>query len=158
MAVRGSVTGRAELREVITKLEVTAPAQLEKDLLTGTRKAVASTVVKKDVQSSALVKLPKRGGYAPLLAKSTRVESRVTGGAKVKATIKVSAAGKREGRDMSALNRGILRHPLFGHRAHWYAQRVPRGLVDEPIDRARDRVVENAQKAADAYADSIVRG
>lgn len=158
MALKASIRGRAELREVITKLEITAPAELEKNLLKGTREAVASAVVKKDVQAAALAKLPKRGGYAPLLAGAARVESRTTGGKTVKATIKVSAMGKRENRDVSALNRGTLRHPLFGHRRHWYVQRVPRGLVDEPIDRARDRVVDNAKQAADAYADSIVRG
>lgn len=158
MAVRGSIKGRAELREVITKLEITSPAELEKNLLKGTREAVAAAVVKKDVQAAAAAKLPKRGGYAPLLAGATRVESRTSGGKTIKSTIKVSATGKRESRDMAALNRGTLRHPLFGNRRHWYVQRVRRGLVDEPIDRARDRVVDNAQKAADAYADSIVRG
>ncbi len=156
MAVRGSIKGRVELREVITKLEVTAPAELEKDLLTGTRDAVKG--IKADVQAEALAKLPKRHGYAALVSRAIKVSSRVTGGKKVVAAVQVTASGKRENRDLPSLNRGILRHPLFGRRSHWYVQRVPSGLVDEPIDRARDRVVDNAQQAADAYADSIVRG
>jgi len=157
MALSGSVKGRAELRAVITRLAVEAPAQLEKDLLTGTRKAVSSAVVKRDVQASAVVKLPKRKGYAALVAKSVKVDSRVTGGKMIRANIKVLASGKKENRDLPSLNRGILRAPLFGNRRHWHVQRVAKGLVDEPIDLARDRVVDNAQKAADAYADSIVR-
>lgn len=156
MAVRGSIKGRAELREVITKLEVTAPAQLEKDLLAGTRDAVKG--IKPDVQASALAKLPKRHGYAVLVSRAIKVSSRVTGGKKILAVVSVTASGKRENRDLPLLDRGILRHPLFGNRRHWYAQRIMPGLVNDPIDRARDRVVENAQQAADAYADSIVRG
>lgn len=158
MAVRGSIVGRAQLREVITKLEITSPAELEKNLLEGTRKAVAGSVIKKDVQGEAVAKLPKRHGYAAVLAKAVKVSSRVSGGRTIKAAIQVSATGRREGRDVASLNRGVLRHPLFGNRKRWYPQLVRRGLVDEPIDRARDRVVDNAQKAADAYADSIVRG
>lgn len=158
MAVSGSVRGRVELREVITRLAVEAPAQLEKDLLVGTRKAVSSAVVKKDVQASAVVKLPKRNGYAALVAKSVKVESRVTGGKMIRANIKVTASGKRENRDLPSLNRGILRAPLFGNRRHWHVQRVAKGLVDEPIDLARDRVVDNAEKAADDYRNSVLRG
>lgn len=158
MAVSGSVKGRVELREVITRLAVEAPVQLEKDLLAGTRKAVAASVVKKDVQAAAIAKLPKRNGYAVLLAKSVKVDSRVTGGTVVRANVKVTASGKKENRDLPSLNKGILRAPLFGNRRHWHVQRVPRGVVDEPIDQARDRVVDNAEKAADAYRDSIARG
>ena len=158
MALSGSVKGRVELRQVITQLAIEAPAQMEKDLLAGTRKAVSSAVVKKDVQASAVAKLPKRNGYAALLAKSVKVESRVTGGKTVRANIKVTASGKKENRDLPSLNRGILRAPLFGNRRHWHVQRVAKGLVDEPIDLARDRVVENAQEAADAYVRAVGRG
>jgi len=156
VAVRGSIRGRVELREVITKLEVTAPAQLEKDILLGVREAVKQ--VKPDLMASALAKLPKRHGYSALVARAMKVSSRVTGGKKVVAVLRVTATGKRENRDLSSLNRGILRHPLFGNRKHWFVQRVPRGLVDDPIDRARDRVVASSRKAAEAYAKSIARG
>lgn len=163
MAVGGSIKGRAELREVITKLEVSAPAELEKDLLAGTREALKP--IRADVKAEALAKLPKRGGYAALLARSVKVSTRVTGGNKIVARVSVTASGKREKRDLPAVNRGVLRHPVFGV---WRPQgkgpkgnpptRVRRGVVDEPIDRARDRLVSNARKAAEAYARSIARG
>ena len=170
MAVGGSIKGRAELREVITKLEVSAPAELEKDLLAGTREALKP--IRADVKAEALAKLPKRGGYAALLARSVKVSTRVTGGNKIVARVSVTASGKREKRDLPAVNRGVLRHPVFGV---WRPQgKGPKGnpplasddglpvdggiVVDEPIDRARDRLVSNARKAAEAYARSIARG
>ena len=156
MAVRGSVKARVELREVITQLELTAPEKLKKDLLAGTREA--SKGIKPDVQRELVAKLPKRHGYGALVAKSTKVLSRVTGGAKIRAAISVTASGKREKRDLPALNRGLLKHMLFGNRRHWYVQRVRPGAVDDPIDRYRDRVVDNARKAANEYADTIARG
>lgn len=152
----GKVTGQAELRRVQTILTVEAPADLRKDLTTGTRDALAP--LKKDVPAEALVKLPHRGGHAPLLARALTVTTRVTGGRTVRASVKVSAKGKSEDRDVSSLNRGVLRHKLFGNRHHWYRQRVTRGLVDDPMDRARDRVVDNARDAANDYADKIVKG
>jgi hypothetical protein len=158
LAVRGSIKGRVELRAVVTQLEIEAPAQLEKDLLAGTRKAVSGPVIKKDVQAAAIAKLPKRNGYAPLLAKSVKVDVRTTGGKIIRSNVQVTASGKRENRDLPSLNRGILRAPLFGNRRHWHAQRVAHGLIDEPFDLARDRAVANAQDAADAYVRAIGRG
>jgi hypothetical protein len=156
VAVRGSVAGRAQLREVITKLEVSAPAELEKRILTGTREAVKE--VKPKIVAAALAKLPKRKGYAALVARSIKVSSRVTGGKTVVAVIRATASGKRENRDLPALNRGILRHPFMGNRRRWYTQRVKPGVVDDPIDETRDQIIEVAQDAANAYRDSIVRG
>jgi hypothetical protein len=135
---------------------VTSPAELEKDLLKGTREGLKP--LKADVQASAAKKLPKAGGYAATVARSVKVSSRVTGGKKVVALVSVTASGKRENRDLPSLNRGLLRHPLFGNRRHWYRQTVHRGLVDDPVDRARDRIVANAREAAEAYARSIARG
>ena len=35
--------------------------------------------------------------------------------------------------DLYALNQGRLRHPLFGDRRHWYAQRVNPQFFDRPV-------------------------
>jgi len=154
--ISGSVHGREELRRVQTILDVTAPKQLEQDLLTGTRRALAP--LRADVKAEALKKLPKRGGHAALLSRSLKVSTRVTGGKTVRARVDVSASGKRESRDVSALNRGVLRHPVFGHRSTWVTQRVRRGVVDDPVDRARDRVVDEARDAAEKFAHEVAHG
>lgn len=165
MVVKGSVHGLEELRHVRTLLDVTGPQQLKADLLDGTRRAVAP--LKADLKAEALVKMPKRGGYAALLARSMRVTTRVTGGAKVRAVVDVTAKGKGEVRDLAARNRGELRHPVFGRyrmtkhgpmKNPWHLQRVRPGVVDRPVDRLRDRVVDNARDAADKFADTIAHG
>lgn len=156
MAVRGKISGRTQLREMAAKLAVEAPAKLEASLLKGTREALKP--LKADLQAEAAAKMPKRGGYNRTLSRSIKVSTRVSGGKVVNATVTITASGKRENRDLPALNRGLLRHPLFGRRRHWYAQRVPRGVVDKPVDRTRDRVVEAARKAADDYVKTLAKG
>jgi hypothetical protein len=74
-------------------------------------------------------------------------------------TANVSARGKTEERDVAAVNRGRLRHPVFGRRrAPWKTTTVVRGFVDRPINKAGDRITDAVRKARDSVADEIVRG
>ena len=40
--------------------------------------------------------------------------------------------------DLYSLDRGELRHPLFGDREHWYDQQVPAGWWSKSLNRAAD--------------------
>lgn len=153
--ITGGVGGRAELRHVEALLR-NAPKELKADLRKRLRMALEP--LKKDVPAEALALMPHRGGYAPLLAKATKVEIRIYTTSDPKATVRVSASGKGEERDVKALNAGTLRHPLFGHRAWWYEQRVRPGFVDVPIKQAQGRVQDAAESAVDDIADHIERG
>lgn len=151
-----SVTGSVEIRHV-QGLLIRAELELERKLVPKVRDAAKSTTIKKEVQAEAVVRLPS--GYAELLARTTRVETRVTSGwGGVRAKVKVSARGRRENRDVRRLNQGILRHPLFGNRYRWYNTSFTPGYVDDPIDALGRRVADAAQEAADEVADKIVRG
>jgi len=152
MVVTGSVGGRVEIRHLQALLgEV--PEELRKELAKGTRSALAP--LKKEIPAAERVYMPTR--YGAILAGSTTVTNRVTTGDTLRATVRVHAQGKSEARDVTALNRGILRHPRWGDRKHWYAQRVRPGIVDDPVEEARKRVVANAEDARDRIADKILR-
>lgn len=164
MPVSGSVTGGREEVRHIQGLLTTMNKDLAAKLRDRIRPALAP--LKSDVPATAGRYMPHRGGYAALLSRSTKVEVRVFGN--VKATVRVSASGKRENRDVGRLNRGELRHPLFGRRSYvdragvkrsgWFTTGVRRGYVDDPLRRATRRVDKAVNEACDAEQDRLLRG
>lgn len=78
---------------------------------------------------------------------------------KGEAGIRITAT-ERGGRkvDLSALDQGRLRHPLFGNRRHWYQQAVKPGWFTRPME-ANERVVQTElQQAVDKFVDDINKG
>lgn len=70
-----------------------------------------------------------------------------------------------KGRDVVALNRGTLRHPVFGrsgrrksgssYRRPWVAQRVGAGWFSDPFERARPAALGKIQDAWDRVATKV---
>jgi len=149
--LQAGVGGQREIRHVQALL-IGANKQLEAKLLVNTRAAVKP--VKTDIPATAVARMPS--GYGPILARSLKIATRVSGGSTIRASVNVSAKGKIENRDVPTLNRGRLRHPLFGRRKHWYTTAVRPGFVSDPIDRLAKRVGDGAEKAANDVADSIL--
>ena len=63
----------------------------------------------------------------------------------------------RRGRNVPRLNRGVLAHPLFGDREHWYYQTdgVTRGFFDRPVEDARPQVRRQIEQALARTRDKI---
>lgn len=94
---------------------------------------------KKVVQGTAAAKLPKTGGLAALVAGSMSVRVNVdTGLTSAGVTLEYTAKGKGENRDIPAMNDGLVRHPVYGHRARWVMQRVTPGFWDDAADVTSD--------------------
>ncbi|MGC5330996.1 hypothetical protein [Micromonospora sp. DT62] len=76
-------------------------------------------------------------GYAPVLSKSLRFRlASKTKRQSTEVSYRVFGDGKRERRDVPSLNRGKLRHPVYGKRRKaWVEQKVRPGFVDRPADR-----------------------
>lgn len=84
---------------------------------------------KKVVQGTAAAKLPKRNGLAATVAASMKVAVKSdTGLTTAGVTLEYTAKGKGENRDIPAMNDGIVRHPVYGRRTRWVAQRVAPGF------------------------------
>jgi hypothetical protein len=155
--IRGSVRGQAELRHVQGQISVALPRLIAK-ATPGVRAEIRK--LQPDIKAEAAKSLPHRGGYAVVMSRSVGARTAVKATAtRITATADVSARGKTEERDVAAVNRGRLRHPVFGRRrAPWKVTTVLPGFVDRPIDRAGDRIAEVVRDARDSVADDIVRG
>lgn len=99
-------------------------------------------------------------GYAPLMSRSLRWRMAVRSQRdSAHVEWRVHADGQRERRDLPAVNRGVLRHPVWGRRrSPWVAQRVRSGVVDRPVDRLMPDVTREMQRVVDWVGDQIKRG
>ena len=92
-----------------------------------------------DVRRSAESLLPRRGGLAARVAGS-RFSTSTRFGAN---TAGVRIVGK-SGYNISRMNAGTLRHPVFGNRSAWVTQSVRPHWFDQPIERAADHGLRDA--------------
>ena len=61
--------------------------------------------------------------------------------------------------DLKALNRGRLRHPLFGNRKHWYEQSIPPGMWDDAIGKVAPTVIGDTADVLEAFVEKeVMRG
>lgn len=64
-----------------------------------------------------------------------------------------------KGMDLWSLDRGRLRHPLFGNRRHWYQQSVKPGWWSQSLQRAADdEVKREILQALDRVAAKVTEG
>ena len=120
------VQGAEDLGVLAKRLKEVGDKELRKELLRGIRVATKGTKAK--IKANALSQLPKKGGLNAVIAGSkfatkTKTSARSTG-------IKIVATNPHQIRGM---DRGHLRHPVFGHRDRWKSQKIPAGWFSEPI-------------------------
>jgi hypothetical protein len=92
--------------------------------------------------------------YADVLARDLRVSThKTTGGTDPGVTILVRAPTVgRGGRKVRQRNTGLITHPLFGDKEHWFTQTagMRAGFADDPVSRAapavRDRIEEAVKR------------
>lgn len=120
------IKGVEDMERIGRQLRTAGDKRLRRDLLKAIRDAVQPT--HEQVRQSALRVLPKRGGLADLIASSKlQTRSRLSG---KQIGVKVRAVDKH---DIYNLDRGRLRHPLYGNREHWYQQSVTAGWFTNPM-------------------------
>jgi hypothetical protein len=145
-----SVTGAEDLGVLAKRLKEVGDKELKKELLRGIRAGTKGTHAK--IRASARMNLPKRGGLAEIIAKSkistkTRMSGRWTG-------INIKATSKH---DVASMNRGSLRHPIFGRSGKWDEQPVPVGWFTHPIEADADTIRAEIQKVMADVAAKLER-
>jgi hypothetical protein len=134
------VVGAESLGALARDLKAAGEKDLRRELLRGIRKA--GEPLKAEARQAALDELPKRNGLAELVADSRWSLQTRTGR---NPTVRIRGTGliNKHGQeiDLRSLNRGRLRHPLFGKRGQWYDQAVPVGWFDRAMERAADNGV-----------------
>lgn len=143
------VTGAEEFGILARRLKEAGAKDLQKELYAAINRSARPLTQKMKLSTDTY--LP--GRYAAELSASLRVSTSKLSGRNPAVRLKAAAktpSGKP--RNLVALNRGRLRHPLYGNRRHWFNQAVRPRFYDEPLEqgapRVRAELVEAIQKVA----------
>jgi hypothetical protein len=126
------ITGAEEFAVLARHLKEAADKDLRKELYAGMNRAVKP--LRSDVKEATADFMP--GNYGPVLAGSLRIRTSRRGGANPAVRL-IGRAGRRR---IDALDRGMLRHPLYGNRKFWFGQSVPPGFWTKTLERDAPRV------------------
>jgi hypothetical protein len=73
--------------------------------------------------------------------------------------VQVTATSRKgKGVDLDKLDRGRLRHPLFGDRNLWYDQTVPARWFTRPMEKNADNVEQELKRVVDEIDRDITEG
>lgn len=101
--------------------------------------------IKQDVADSWASRMPHRGGLA---GRRLRLATRTrTGGQRVGVRI-VSASS--DGYDLGSIDKGNLRHPVFGNKKAWTTQRITAGIITDPQEQSAPDVRAEIVRAIDS--------
>jgi hypothetical protein len=126
----------------------------EKDVQKALRKALRDTAkpLGSAVVRTGSAQMPSRGGLRAKLA-GGKVGLAISLGNNPKVTLKL---GAKPGIGLANLNRGTLRHPVYG-RGKWVSQRVPAGTYDAAFEAGAPAVKRRVADAAQDVLDDIAR-
>jgi hypothetical protein len=113
MSLEVRIEGAASFKALAARMR----AEGDKNLASQMARALgrAAEPVKVAIRKEAQQTMPHSGGYSALLTASLRHRmSRRLGGQQASLIINTYADGTKNRRDIVALNRGTLRHPVFG--------------------------------------------
>lgn len=129
MAVSVEVVGRRRLAEVAKALKGVGGKELKAELRKGLRNAA------KPLGGKAKAGLGQYmpSGYTPVLKRAFRVTVRIGLSGNPSVTLVGKAKGRRKMREIKALDAGVLRHPVFGNRQVWVAQKIQPGFWSDPM-------------------------
>lgn len=136
-AVAFEIQGRDQFLQLATNLQ-----RARQQLLTELNKGVEEELKKlpNQLRASAIRTLPTHGGLDRRVAASSMTVVRRPGGVRL-ATISRDS--------LRQLDRGHLRHPVFGNRQKWVPQRVPEGWWTKPVEAAKPGIQRRLAEALD---------
>jgi hypothetical protein len=152
------VEGIEGLASLARDLKAAGEKGLTKELRAGLQRSTRP--LKEAARAGALEYLPASGGLADEVAAS-KLTSRASLLGR-NPSLKIVAAGRpnAEGRkhDLDAMDRGRLRHPLYGRRhARWYTQLVRPGWFSESLQKRAPAVRQEIEKAVGQIVDKLGR-
>lgn len=144
--------GADDLERLGRELKALGSKGLQKEIYAGLSRAVKPLreIAKK---SPHLVPgLPKRGGLADTVAaglrRGVKTRRRFSG-----RNVGITISGTSSGHDISAMDRGRLRHPVFGRqRGIWVNQQTTQGFWTRPLSQKAPEAREDiARQVTDAF-------
>jgi hypothetical protein len=119
------IRGVEQLAALSKALKAAGDKELQSELSKGISAATRPMI--NSVKQSARAQLPQRGGLAKRVAATSIRTSRTRQGVRLRAR-------NANLKGLAAIDRGIVRHPVFGNRNEWVTQRVNPGFWTEPLE------------------------
>lgn len=156
MALEVRVSGAASLHRLAARMRAEGRKDLVREM--GDALSKATDPLRAKIRESANETMPARGGYRGVFDKSLRFRQQRRGAAaEADVTLTTYADGKVERRDIRALNRGTLRHPVFGHRkAKWHTTKIRAGFWDRGVEGAAADAEKRMREVVDQYAKRLI--
>jgi hypothetical protein len=143
------VTGAEQFASLARALKEAGNKDLRAELYKGINRSVRP--LRQAVKAEIPRRLPRR--YGAVLARDLSVRTR----RRPMRDPAIYLLGTAKNRDVRSLNRGRLRHPLFGNREHWFDQRVSSRWWEDPLSREAPAVRQELVRVMDEVAQKIAR-
>ncbi len=124
------VQGGDEVRRIAARLRHAANSRETQNAINRGLRRVAKPLIQ-DIKTEARATLPRSGGLAAYIAKASFTAVASSGTVKISA-VRTKATGEV---DLKLIDRGRVRHPVFGSRK-WVLQNVRPGFISRPVEDA----------------------
>jgi hypothetical protein len=150
--------GSDELDKVAAALKAAGEKDLQKAVSAAMRKVARPAGLR--VLEVGAQGLPRRGGLAAYVARTGRIN---VSNSLAGTTASVTIALKNKGVRFAAMNRGVLRHPVFARpdtsrsEQTWRQQSIPAGLFTRVFDEQAPLLRTEVLKAANDVLTDVAR-
>lgn len=150
------VVGAGQLELLGVRLKAAGAVGLRRQLLAGIRAGAAPLVG--DVREAARSILPKSGGLNNWVADSNiRVATRLSGrNVGVRIINSRSGSGSGGTADFGS-DKGVVRHPVFGHAGRWSTTKVTPGWFSHTLEEKVSSVTPFVVAACESVAVALTR-
>lgn len=161
MGIEVSVEGGERLRSFATQMRAASQAGLGKEMAAGLRRATKpiSASIRDEWERVG----PGSGGYRELVSRSLRFRNTIKNNSRTASvTLVTFADGTKQRRDIQALERGVIRHPVFGRSRPgrrgerlanpWSVTTIAPGFHKRGTDAAIDRAEREMGAVLDDFA------
>lgn len=154
MALEVQIKGAATLGQVAAQIRAEGRKDLSRQM--GRALERAAEPVKRAITEEADKVMPS--GYRELLTGSLKHRmSRRNGGQQAQVIIRTYADGKKERRDVISLEKGQLRHPLFGRKKVWYVTSITPGFHARGVEGAADGASDAMIQVVEDFAARLIK-
>lgn len=154
--IREEVLGAKALRAAAASIKATGDKGLGREFAKALNNALDP--VKQSITESASATMPS--GYAPTLTRSMKYRrSTRTDARQATVVLATYAEGKKERRDLPAMEDGILAHPVFNRRkTPWVQQKVRAGFFERGTDKVDAEAEKQILVVVDDFVDRLAEG
>ena len=152
--IEARINGGAAFKHAAQQMRAQGRRDLSKQMMAAL--VEAGKPIEQSISAEAYDSMPS--GYKALLTASlAHRQGRRTGGQQARLILRTYADGQVKRRDIRALEKGILRHPLWGKRSQkWYITSFRPGFHARGTARMRDHVQPELLKVVQEFAQKLI--